>query len=202
MARPSNKEAILKEAFKLFLSKGFDAVSFSDLVEATGISRGGMFHHFKGKEDIFNQVADRFVFDFLKQNEPLNEDIDSLTPLKTFLHKYIEKVEKRMQYFSASFGDAVNSASFMSFILYLKNHYAYWGEKFQVFEKQELAKWSEAIMQSKKSGEIRDDVEDSQLIDTFRNIYLGLSYKGALVNRLSIDDLQKLWNFVYKGVIK
>lgn len=64
MARTNNKEIILKEAFRLFLSKGYDAVSFADLVKATNISRGGMFHHFKGKEDIFNQVADRFVFNF------------------------------------------------------------------------------------------------------------------------------------------
>ena len=47
----SKRDIILNESFRLFLKKGYAAVSFSDLVEATGISRGNMFHHFKNKED-------------------------------------------------------------------------------------------------------------------------------------------------------
>ena len=42
----SKRDIILNESFRLFLKKGYAAVSFSDLVEATGISRGNMFHHF------------------------------------------------------------------------------------------------------------------------------------------------------------
>ena len=61
----SKRDIILNESFRLFLKKGYAAVSFSDLVEATGISRGNMFHHFKNKEDIFNHAVDRFVFEFL-----------------------------------------------------------------------------------------------------------------------------------------
>ena len=53
----SKRDIILNESFRLFLKKGYAAVSFSDLVEATGISRGNMFHHFKNKEDICNHAA-------------------------------------------------------------------------------------------------------------------------------------------------
>lgn len=201
MARPNNKKVILREAFKLFLSKGYDAVSFSDLVEASGISRGGMFHHFKGKEDIFNQVADQFVFDFFRKNEPLNGDIDSKMPLKAFLDKCIEEVEKRMGSFVESFGDSISSASFLSFTLYLKEHYCSWNEKIQEYEKQEIAMWNKVIKQAKKEGEIRGNVEEGHLIAVFRGVYLGLSYKGALINRLSIEEFRKLWGFIYQQVV-
>ena len=40
--------------------KGRD--KFSDLVEATNVSRGNMFHHFKNKEDIFHHAVDSFEF--------------------------------------------------------------------------------------------------------------------------------------------
>jgi len=58
----SKRDIILSESFRLFLKKGHAAVSFSDLVEATNVSRGNMFHHFKNKEDIFHHAVDSFEF--------------------------------------------------------------------------------------------------------------------------------------------
>ncbi|WP_281799460.1 helix-turn-helix domain-containing protein [Prevotella pallens] len=56
------KRHCLNESFRLFLKKGHADVSFSDLVEATNVSRGNMFHHFKNKEDIFHHAVDSFEF--------------------------------------------------------------------------------------------------------------------------------------------
>ena len=56
------KRHYLNESFRLFLKKGHADVSFSDLVEATNVSRGNMFHHFKNKEDIFHHAVDSFEF--------------------------------------------------------------------------------------------------------------------------------------------
>ena len=159
MARTNNKEIILKEAFRLFLSKGYDAVSFADLVKATNISRGGMFHHFKGKEDIFNQVADRFVFNFFREGESFIESPKSATPLKDFLAHCTKIIGERMLHFSETLGASVTAASFMSFILYLKEHYASWQEKIQEYEEQEVKTWNEVIELAKKKREIREDIE-------------------------------------------
>ena len=68
MENQTDKESIskrrhyLNESFRLFLKKGHADVSFSDLVEATNVSRGNMFHHFKNKEDIFHHAVDSFEF--------------------------------------------------------------------------------------------------------------------------------------------
>lgn len=198
MARTNNKEIILKEAFRLFLSKGYDAVSFADLVKATNISRGGMFHHFKGKEDIFNQVADRFVFSFFREGESFIESSESKTPLKDFLAHCTKIIGERMLHFSDTLGASVTAASFMSFVLYLKEHYASWQEKIQEYEEQEVKTWNEVIELAKKKSEIREDIDNGQIITVFRTLYLGLSYKGALIDRLSIEELQRLWEFIYQ----
>lgn len=198
MARTNNKEIILNEAFRLFLSKGYDAVSFADLVKATNISRGGMFHHFKGKEDIFNQVADRFVFNFFREGESFIESPKSATPLKDFLAHCTKIIGERMLHFSETLGASVTAASFMSFILYLKEHYASWQEKIQEYEEQEVKTWNEVIELAKKKREIREDIDNGQIITVFRTLYLGLSYKGALIDRLSIEELQRLWEFIYQ----
>ena len=88
----SKRDIILNESFRLFLKKGYAAVSFSDLVEATGISRGNMFHHFKNKEDIFNHAVDRFVFEFLTNDATDFLEFTSSTPLKDFIDNRVENI--------------------------------------------------------------------------------------------------------------
>ena len=58
------KAAILKVAIKLFNQKGYQNTTMADLVEASGLSFGGFYHHYRHKADILldimrqgNQVA-------------------------------------------------------------------------------------------------------------------------------------------------
>ena len=49
--KPENetKERIMSVAFELFSSKGYDKVSMNDIVERSGVSKGGIFHYFDSK---------------------------------------------------------------------------------------------------------------------------------------------------------
>ena len=58
MARQYNaKESIqriIAVSFTLFKKKGFEKTSMQDIVTASGLSKGAIFHHFKSKEEIFD----------------------------------------------------------------------------------------------------------------------------------------------------
>lgn len=47
------KNEILEAAKKLFIQKGFIAVTMSDFCDATGLSRGGLYRHFPSTKDVF-----------------------------------------------------------------------------------------------------------------------------------------------------
>jgi len=47
------KNKILDAAKKLFMQKGFIAVTMSDLCDTTGLSRGGLYRHFSSTKDVF-----------------------------------------------------------------------------------------------------------------------------------------------------
>ena len=47
---------ILDTAEQLFIEKGYDRASLQDIIEATGLSKGAIYHHFTSKEDIFYSV--------------------------------------------------------------------------------------------------------------------------------------------------
>jgi TetR/AcrR family transcriptional regulator, transcriptional repressor for nem operon len=49
----SLKERIIHEALRQFSSKGFMGTSISDILESVGTSKGGLYNHFKSKEDLF-----------------------------------------------------------------------------------------------------------------------------------------------------
>lgn len=50
---------ILDTAEELFIQKGYDHTSLQEILEATGLSKGAIYHHFASKEEIFYSVCDR-----------------------------------------------------------------------------------------------------------------------------------------------
>ena len=191
------KAAIVRESFKLFLVQGYDAVSFTDIERAAQVTRGAIFHHFSGKEDLFKHVANQFIDAFLEEVDYGAEYLTSPTPLKDFMDTYLAIIERRMTYFLKEVDVRVTSASFMSFILYLKDHHETWSEQVQGYEAKKIEAWSEAINLSKERGEIRPDTDTTMLAETFHHLYLGLSFEGAMIDKLSIPTLRKQWEYLY-----
>jgi AcrR family transcriptional regulator len=58
------KTEILEAAEELFLSRGFDETSVSDIVSKVGVAQGLFYYYFKSKDDILNAVLGR-VTDYL-----------------------------------------------------------------------------------------------------------------------------------------
>lgn len=52
----SLKEKIVYESMKLFSSKGYLSTSINDIMEKAKSSKGGLYNHFKSKDDIFLAV--------------------------------------------------------------------------------------------------------------------------------------------------
>ena len=52
------RQNIIEESIQLFSVKGYFHTSIADIVEATGLTKGGLYGHFRSKEDIWNAVYD------------------------------------------------------------------------------------------------------------------------------------------------
>lgn len=52
----ATRTLILQAAYRLFLEKGYSATSMRDIVAASGITMGGIYNHFTGKEQLFDAV--------------------------------------------------------------------------------------------------------------------------------------------------
>ena len=55
----NKKEQILDTAFSLFLEKGYDNTSISDILSKLEIARGTLYYHFESKEAIMDAIIER-----------------------------------------------------------------------------------------------------------------------------------------------
>jgi AcrR family transcriptional regulator len=46
-------ERIVEEATRLFVANGYNGISMREIAEAVGISKAGLYYHFRDKEDLF-----------------------------------------------------------------------------------------------------------------------------------------------------
>ncbi len=54
----ATREQLVGEATRLFAERGFEATSVEAVLDAAGVSRGSLYHHFKSKEALFEAVLD------------------------------------------------------------------------------------------------------------------------------------------------
>ena len=47
-----SRQEILRTAARLFQQQGYDATSMNDVAAALKLSKGGLYHHFQGKDEI------------------------------------------------------------------------------------------------------------------------------------------------------
>ena len=96
MTEQETKAQILAAATAVFAQKGFAKASMNDIVRATGLSKGGVYWHFKSKDAIVNAIFDQF---FLGQLAMLDEvlkgeetAVSKLQQLATFTGAGVESM--------------------------------------------------------------------------------------------------------------
>lgn len=54
----ATREQIIRSAIKLFAEKGYSGAGLAEIVEASGVTTGAVYHHFGGKAGLFLVVAE------------------------------------------------------------------------------------------------------------------------------------------------
>lgn len=55
------RQKILREATRLFVTNGYAAISMREIAEACGISKAGLYYHFKDKEDLMVEILTSYL---------------------------------------------------------------------------------------------------------------------------------------------
>lgn len=87
------KELIREKAYQLFAEKGFKEVTMKDICELTGLSRGGLYRHYEGTEQIFLEIVNAFSD---KQKNEVFTKIERRIPAAVILEELLSAYAEEM----------------------------------------------------------------------------------------------------------
>jgi TetR/AcrR family transcriptional repressor of nem operon len=89
----ATRRKILAAAFAEFYKNGFQGGSLNHIVETAGTTKGALFHHFAGKQELGYAVVDEIIGPILKQRwlDPLTDSTDPITDLKRAFRQFVRE---------------------------------------------------------------------------------------------------------------
>lgn len=81
LQKEERKKQIKEVALQIFTEKGLVKTTMDDIIEKTGISKGGVYYHYKNKDDIFSELIKdsmihrkKLVIEYLSNNKNMKRE--------------------------------------------------------------------------------------------------------------------------------
>jgi AcrR family transcriptional regulator len=78
----TSRARILQAATSLFYSKGYNAASVADILEAAGAAKGTFYHHFASKADVLQEIVQRSIAEAMPQLHEIADAEEMTAPEK------------------------------------------------------------------------------------------------------------------------
>lgn len=163
-----NREFILKRAFNVFMDRGYDSTSISVLQSELGISRGAMYRYFKGKEDLFVSVIDKYVLDPI--NRLLNERMDDLTVPNLINRLYRQHLLCLNIFYRTKINHTI-VLNYTALLIQAAKHYDGFVAQFRIIQRRFVVVWKLAIRNSISKGEVKKETDIGIMSMLFANTY-------------------------------
>ncbi len=185
------KELIITTSMKLFMQKGFKEVTMQEIIGETGLSKGAVYHHFKGKEEIFEEVV-KYFYDHM-----IISDYGDFprTSLKSFYHYYLKKLGNS----PGETDDADEDGNILAFISAAARRVPSFPEIHHAQRKKEITAWTNMIVIAKRNEEIQSRLPNKSIASMFLNLSDGVALNRMFTHKEeALQDLEQDWDNLYK----
>jgi AcrR family transcriptional regulator len=150
----STKETILKSAFELTSKFGLESLSIGELAKSVGMSKSGLFSHFKSKEKLQIMVMDYAAENFtLKVIKPAIKEERGIPR--------IEAIMKNWQNWSGTY--LPGGCPFLSAIVEFDDRPGKVRDRIQFLQQTMVDTFSTSFRIAKEEGHIKSDADHDQL---------------------------------------
>src|SRR5699024_8406629 len=196
------REHILEVSLLLFLQKSYKAVTLSEIVKTTGMSKGAFYHYFDSKQELFEEVV-KFYFGDVLDIQFTSYDQGSL---KGFYKDFLLHNRKQLNIFEKVNPSKSDDAHINHHVLLFDaiTQLPYFRRMFNEHNQQELSVSKSVTLHDKATGEIKSEDSDDNIARMFMYMGDGNAIHSIFLNRKTseikkfIDDLKTIWDELYK----
>ena len=182
----NTKKLILEKTLKLMIEKQNSLISVREISAATGIATGGIYHYFSNKEEIYNEIIERYYLNFYKFN------IDELRQIKGNAKEKIHDVmaeifkQKETGIKIESIEDEIDYRNILAILTAKGFVHENFQELCQSILNELKEFFTEIIEEGQKNGEIRQDFSTEDIVESLIIMYMGIAYEWETY---LIDDM-------------
>ena len=195
------KDKISIAALRLFLLRGYSNVSLVDVANEIGITKGGIYHYFRSKEELFHSVI-CYLFDHfeVKYAELFNKEQSFRNILEFMLGREQEVYIGRL--LNIKPGDY--RANHASLALEIMHNFPEIQEKIDRAHLELRETIKRKIQIAQQAGEIRQDLNAQILATIVLSISNGLNVLGNNLNTVAMHDqiIDSLWQLIGRHTLK
>ena len=171
----NTKDLILEKTLKLILEKGTIDISISEIRNCTGLTTGGIYYHFSDKNEIFEEILQKYLVDYIKVDfdkiilEGSSKDRIHDT-LSYILNHYINGVEIE------SINEKINYSSIV--LLLTSVGYAHDRVNQIISQTGNDVKMflTDLVEEGIRQNEIRQDLPTENIVESLYTLYMGIQY--------------------------
>jgi AcrR family transcriptional regulator len=176
-----NREKILQFALNEFLQNGFEKASINQICQRSQISKGGLYHHFKNKDELFWGCLELFL---QQMHYWIQELFQEELNLKEFLIKYFGLLPQvKTQLIEISGKEDLSEYNYYLLIMDGIEHFSQLREHISVYYDQLKEKFIQLLQQAQSAGLVRLDIDTEQT--SYELIAL---FEGSLVLSILQDQ--------------
>lgn len=196
-------DRILENTYKLFLKKGLFNVSSEDISNASNISPGTLYYHFKNKDEIIETVINKYVlkayYDCLDSANECNKD--TFSRLNVF-YKGILGLDNNYNP-KGIFNQEDDFKRILVISLEGMQKYSHINDKYHEFNRSYTESIRNIIEFGKNNNEIKSTLDTDELVLFIKSNINGIFFLWIVqenINSKEIIDinLMHVWNYIKK----
>ena len=195
----NSKDKISLAALKIFLQKGYAATSISDVVAECKITKGGIYHHFKNKEELFIDAID-YLFERFEELE--RSMYSEAATLKQILQIYFGSLSSISEVLGAMTGS--ENIDVNNFYMLMTNAFIKFPQIRETHGKLHLKNQEilvEIIKKAQQDGQIKDYIDCETLAFMINALAEGTMIYHIMTDEIDLKEkgeeiFQNLWKSI------
>lgn len=174
-----SKKKILEKSFALFLTKSYDSVSMREIQDAAGVSRGAIYHHFKSKEEIYEQIVNDYLLPIFSSYSLITDE--EKKTLQSAVYAFVKYRQNHMNLLKeiTPANSKLTDFYFLKFIFQSTEHNKDFKEQVSLLYEKEYFGWRNIIQAAMRTGEIKSDIDIDYVAQYFVTTPFGIGLSSA-----------------------